>query len=148
MERAIGDTRVRLPAGRLAAATAGAALVVGLIASGVVSMGDASSGLWALSAMACIVLPAAFLAALLLAIGPVGLASAGLMLIYGSFGRTIVSLALAAGIFLLAEPPAMPFWASFLLSGVAALVGETLVSIRAMRALETGPHHALTQEQA
>ncbi|MCA9279953.1 MAG: hypothetical protein H6815_12690 [Phycisphaeraceae bacterium] len=71
-----------------------------------------------------------------------------LICLVGGASRMLSSVALALAVYLLAEPDKVPFWASFLVTGLCMLIAETVMLMSASSSQPTTSTHTYTHTDA
>ncbi|MEM1329266.1 MAG: hypothetical protein AAGG07_01765 [Planctomycetota bacterium] len=125
-----------LPLRAIGAAGLGAALVLGAAGVAVASMNGAEVVAAALGAVSAAIGCLLGIAAMT-AIGTSDPMKVPTAVLAGSTVRLIGSLAIAGVTYMITGPAAAPFWGAFLAAALAALLAETLVAAKSLRATQT-----------
>lgn len=138
----VAQPAIRLPVPTLALGAIGPAVAVGGGFAGAWFARSSESGMSALAGAGVATLAAVAWSLVVALLKPRPAGQWSLVMVLGSSGRLMASLAIALGVFVATRPAEGPFWGTFLAASLAALVVETLVSISALKRLAGSPRPA------
>jgi len=137
---------LRLPIGRIALLVVASPLAIGALTAAASWPRFGVGSIDAIVGGAVFALAALLGVAILKALNPTNVATAGHAVLFVSAARLGAAIAMGVALYLVRQPTPVPYWVGFLLAGLACLVIETTIATSAIKKAGLNPDRD-SQEQ-